>query len=107
LRLLRRVRDYAEMKGMKSVGVNVVKETMKLLGIDSLGLEDIDKEILRVIHEDFDNGPVGLSTLAASVSEDISTIMDVYEPFLMKKGFLKRTSRGRVLTQKGISYIDE
>jgi len=106
LRLLRRVRDYAEMKGMKSVGVNVVKETMKLLGIDSLGLEDIDKEILRVIHEDFDNGPVGLSTLAASVSEDISTIMDVYEPFLMKKGFLKRTSRGRVLTQKGISYID-
>jgi len=106
LRLLRRVRDYAETKGMKCVGVNVVKETMKLLGIDSLGLEDIDKEILRVIHEDFDNGPVGLSTLAASVSEDVSTIMDVYEPFLMKKGFLKRTSRGRVLTLKGISYVD-
>jgi len=107
LRLLKRVRDYAETKGKKSVDVNVVKETMRLLGIDSLGLEDIDKEILRVIHEDFNNGPVGLSTIAASVSEDISTIMDVYEPFLMKKGFLKRTSRGRVLTQKGIKYIDE
>ena len=58
-------------------------------------------------HSGHDNGPVGLSTIAASVSEDISTIMDVYEPFLMKKGFLKRTSRGRVLTQKGIKYIDE
>ncbi len=106
LRLLRRVRDYAETRGMKFVDKNVVKETMKLLGIDKHGLEDIDREILRVVHEDFDNGPVGISTLAASVSEDISTIMDVYEPFLMKKGFLKRTSRGRVLTEKGIRYIN-
>ena len=79
---------------------------MKILGIDEAGLEDIDKEILRVIHEDFDNGPVGISTLAASVSEDVSTIMYVYEPFLMKKGLLKRTFRGRVLTEKGIEYID-
>jgi Holliday junction DNA helicase RuvB len=107
LRLLRRVRDYAETKGLNCVDVNVVRETMNLLGIDSLGLEEIDKEILRVIHDDFDSGPVGLSTLAASVSEDVSTIMDVYEPFLMKKGFLKRTSRGRVLTSKGIKYISE
>jgi len=107
LRLLRRVRDYAETKGLNCVDVNVVRETMNLLGIDKMGLEEIDKEILRVIHDDFDNGPVGLSTLAASVSEDVSTIMDVYEPFLMKKGFLKRTSRGRVLTSKGIKYISE
>ncbi len=106
LRLLRRVRDYAETKGMKYVDENVVKETMNLLGVDNNGLEEIDREILKVIHEDFDNGPVGISTLAASVSEDISTIMDVYEPFLMKKGFLKRTSRGRVLTEKGIRYIN-
>lgn len=106
LRLLRRVRDYSETKGFNSVNTDVVKETMKLLGIDKFGLEEIDKEILRVIHEDFDNGPVGISTLAASVSEDISTIMEVYEPFLMKKGFMKRTSRGRVLTEKGIRYIN-
>ena len=106
LRLLRRVRDYAETKGMEFVDKDVVKETMRLLGIDNHGLEDIDREILRVVHEDFDNGPVGISTLAASVSEDISTIMDVYEPFLMKKGFLKRTSRGRILTEKGIRYIN-
>ena len=105
LRLLRRVRDYAETKGMKCVDLEVIRETLKLLGIDGLGLEEIDREILKVIHVNFDDGPVGLSTLAASVSEDISTIMDVYEPFLMKKGFLKRTSRGRVLTEKGIRYI--
>lgn len=106
LRLLRRVRDYADTKGIERIDEVIVKETMKILGIDEAGLEDIDKEILRVIHEDFDNGPVGISTLAASVSEDVSTIMDVYEPFLMKKGLLKRTFRGRVLTEKGIEYID-
>lgn len=106
LRLLRRVRDYADTKGIERIDETIVNETMKILGIDEAGLEDIDKEILRVIHEDFDNGPVGISTLAASVSEDVSTIMDVYEPFLMKKGLLKRTFRGRVLTEKGIEYID-
>ena len=106
LRLLRRVRDFSETKGFKNINANVVKETMTLLGIDTLGLEDIDREIVRVIHEDFEDGPVGISTLAASVSEDISTVMDVYEPFLMKKGFLKRTTRGRVLTEKGIRYIE-
>lgn len=107
LRLLRRVRDYAETRGMAYVDKTIVGETTRLLGVDKYGLEDIDREILRVIHNDFDNGPVGISTLAASVSEDISTVMDVYEPFLMKKGFLKRTSRGRILTEKGLRYITE
>ena len=107
IRLLRRVRDYSSSYGNGKIDRQVVKDTMRLLGIDSLGLEDIDREILRVIHDDFDNGPVGISTLAASLSEDISTVMDVYEPFLMKKGFLKRTNRGRVLTEKGINYLDE
>lgn len=107
LRLLRRVRDYAQTKGHDSVDKDIVRETMNLLSIDRYGLEEIDKEILRVIYADFDGGPVGISTLAASVSEDISTIMEVYEPFLMKKGFLKRTSRGRVLTDRGVKYITE
>lgn len=106
LRLLRRVRDFAQSKGISVVDENIVKDTMTLLGIDSLGLENIDREILRIMLNNFGGGPVGLSTLAASVSEDISTIADVHEPFLMKVGLIKRTSRGRVLTEKGIKYID-
>lgn len=106
LRLLRRVRDFAQSKGIETVNEDIVRDTMTLLGIDSLGLENIDREILRVMLINFGGGPVGLSTLAASVSEDISTIADVHEPFLMKVGLIKRTSRGRVLTEKGIKYID-
>lgn len=107
LRLLRRVRDFAQNEDVNVVNEDVVLKTMKLLGIDDLGLENIDREILRVMYYDFDGGPVGLSTLAASVSEDISTITDVHEPFLMKCGLIKRTSRGRVLTTKGIKYVEK
>jgi Holliday junction DNA helicase RuvB len=107
LRLLRRVRDFAQSKGMDSVCKDVVTDTMTLLGIDHLGLENIDREILRIMLNNFGGGPVGLSTLAASVSEDISTLADVHEPYLMKVGLIKRTSRGRVLTEKGIKYINE
>ncbi len=107
LRLLRRVRDYAQNENLPIIQSNTVQKTMSLLDIDELGLEKIDREILGSIYKDFDGGPVGLSTLAASVSEDISTIMDVYEPYLMKCGLIKRTSRGRVLTAKGIKYIEK
>lgn len=106
LRLLRRVRDYTQNANMKVVNMDIVKSTMDLLGIDSLGLENIDREILRVMYFNFEGGPVGLSTLSASVSEDISTVTDVHEPFLMKSGLIKRTSRGRVLTPKGIKYVE-
>lgn len=107
LRLLRRVRDYAQNENIDVVSEDVVSKTMSLLGIDDIGLERIDREILRKIFFDFDGGPVGLSTLSASISEDISTIMDVHEPFLMKCGLIKRTSRGRVLTPKGIKYVEK
>lgn len=107
LRLLRRVRDYAQNSDTEVIDEDVVYKTMKLLGVDDLGLESIDREILRVMFFDFDGGPVGLSTLAASVSEDISTLTDVHEPFLMKCGLIKRTSRGRVLTSKGIKYVEK
>jgi len=106
LRLLRRTRDFAQSKDKKIVTVNVVNETMKLLGIDDMGLENIDREILRVIYFNFDGGPVGVSTLAASISEEVSTLLDVHEPYLMKCGLMKRTSRGRVLTSKGIKYVE-
>ena len=106
LRLLRRTRDFAQSKNKKVVTANVVNETMKLLGIDDMGLENIDREILRVIYFNFDGGPVGVSTLAASISEEVSTLLDVHEPYLIKCGLMKRTSRGRVLTSKGIKYVE-
>ena len=106
LRLLRRTRDFAQSKNKKIVNANVVNDTMKLLGIDDMGLENIDREILRVIYFNFDGGPVGVSTLAASISEEVSTLLDVHEPYLMKCGLMKRTSRGRVLTSKGIKYVE-
>ncbi|MFA5622850.1 MAG: Holliday junction branch migration DNA helicase RuvB [Candidatus Dojkabacteria bacterium] len=107
LRLLRRVRDYAQHSDIELIDEDVVYKTMKLLGVDDIGLESIDREILRVMFFDFDGGPVGLSTLAASVSEDISTLTDVHEPFLMKCGLIKRSPRGRVLTSKGIKYVEK
>ena len=106
LRLLRRTRDFAQSKNKKIVTADIVNETMKLLGIDDMGLENIDREILRVIYFNFDGGPVGVSTLAASISEEVSTLLDVHEPYLMKCGLMKRTSRGRVLTSKGIKYVE-
>ncbi|MDX9739496.1 MAG: Holliday junction branch migration DNA helicase RuvB [Candidatus Dojkabacteria bacterium] len=107
LRLLRRVRDYAQHSNIDVIDEDVVYKTMRLLGVDDIGLESIDREILRVMFFDFDGGPVGLSTLAASVSEDISTLTDVHEPFLMKCGLIKRSPRGRVLTSKGIKYVEK
>ncbi len=107
LRLLKRTRDYIQSKGMKEITVDVVGETLTLLGVDEDGLEDIDRQILKTLLNNFSGGPVGLSTLAASISEDVLTLSEVYEPFLMKCGFLKRTARGRVLTQKGLKYLEK
>jgi Holliday junction DNA helicase RuvB len=104
LRILKRVRDFT--KGGR-LGKEEAKKAIDLLGIDEYGLESVDRKILTIMYEHFDCGPVGLSTLAASLSEDVDTISEVYEPFLMKSGFLKRTSRGRVLTEKGINRAVE
>lgn len=106
LRLLRRCRDYAESKNMKVINTEVVLDTIKLLGVDREGLERIDRVLLKSLLTNFGGGPIGLSTLAASISEDVVTISEVYEPFLMKQGFIQRTSRGRVLTEKGLKYVD-
>lgn len=106
LRLLRRCRDYAQSHGGDKITVDVVEKTLKLLGTDKQGLEKIDRVILSTMLNHFSGGPIGLSTLAASISEDESTVADVYEPYLMKCGFIKRTSRGRVLTQKGLKYLE-
>jgi len=106
LRILKRVRDYLESygKGATVLSADLTKEALDLLGVDEMGLEDIDRKLLVAMAKHYDGGPVGLSTLAASISEDVSTLADVYEPFLMQAGLIKRTSRGRMLTSSGASY---
>ncbi len=109
LRLLRRVRDYYESVSGKgsSVSLKIALEGLDLLGVDGFGFEDIDRMILDIIWRNYNGGPVGVSTLAAAISEEEGTLVGVYEPFLMKSGFLKRTMRGRVLTEKAINYLME
>jgi Holliday junction DNA helicase RuvB len=102
LRLLRRVRDYAQVRADGVITAEVTREAADLLAIDALGLDDIDRRVLDTIIAKFGGGPVGLETIAASISEEADTIMDVYEPYLLQLGFLERTPRGRVAT--GLAY---
>ena len=100
LRLLRRVRDYAEARADGVITLPVTQEALALMEIDEKGLDEIDRRILRVIIESYQGGPVGLDTIAAAISEDSATIMDVYEPYLIQLGFIDRRPRGRVCTPK-------
>ncbi|MEX2599321.1 MAG: Holliday junction branch migration DNA helicase RuvB [Dehalococcoidia bacterium] len=104
-RLLRRVRDYAQVRADGAVTEAVASEALALLEVDPLGLDEIDHRVLRMIVEKFDGGPVGLETIAASVGEESDTIMDVYEPYLMQLGFLSRTPRGRVATRSAYEHL--
>jgi Holliday junction DNA helicase RuvB len=96
--LLRRVRDYSEVKNLKPIDAEVASLALELFNVDPLGLDWTDRRILTAMIENFNGGPVGLETLAASTGEDTQTIEDVYEPYLMQIGFLQRTSRGRMVT---------
>ena len=96
-RLLRRVRDYAEVKNDGLITLNEVNDSLRMLGVDELGLSDADRKYLEVVKKQYNGGPVGVENIAASLSEDVGTITEVYEPFLMKKGLIKRTPKGRVL----------
>lgn len=104
-RLLKRCRDYSQIKGTKTIDENSVKETLSLLEIDELGLEKSDKRILEIIINKFNGGPVGVKTIAAAASEEEETIEEVYEPYLMQLGFLERTARGRAATEKAYEYL--
>ena len=95
-RILRRARDFAEVKASGEIDLHVAQSSLKKLGIDEIGLDDMDRKILKIIIEQFSGGPVGLKSLAVAVGEDSTTIEDVYEPFLIKEGFLMRTTRGRI-----------
>lgn len=105
-RLLKRVRDFSEIKNHRSVDSVVAEKALKMIDVDHIGLEDIDRQILRTIIEKFDGGPVGLGTLAAATSEEIKTIEDVYEPYLIRIGFLSRTPRGRVATKNAYEHLN-
>ena len=104
-RLLRRVRDFAQVRADGVITAEVAAQGLALLEVDSLGLDEIDHRVLLTIVEKFDGGPVGLETIAASVGEESDTIMDVYEPFLMQLGFLNRTPRGRIATKAAYAHL--
>ncbi len=104
-RLLRRVRDYAQVKANGIITRAVAREALALLDVDEFGLDDMDARILRTIIEMFDGGPVGVATIAAALAEDPDTIEEVYEPFLVQNGFLQRTSRGRVASAQAYRHL--
>jgi len=104
-RLLKRVRDFAEVRGSGTIDAPVAAQALDLLEVDEAGLDRLDREILRAICEKFDGGPVGLSTLAIAVSEEEDTLQDVYEPYLLQQGFIKRTARGRVATAAAWEHL--
>ena len=104
-RLLRRVRDYAQVMADGVITTDVAREALARLEIDHLGLDEVDHKVLRTIIEKFNGGPVGLDTIAAAISEEADTIMDVYEPYLLQLGFLHRTPRGRVATRTAYEHL--
>ena len=104
-RLLRRVRDYASVRAQGEITQEVADRALTMLGIDRLGLDDLDRRILRVIAEDFNGGPVGVKTIAISVGEETRTIEEVYEPYLIQIGFIKRTPQGRETTSTALEHI--
>jgi len=104
-RLLRRVRDYAQVKAGGIVTKSVAEQALALLDVDAYGLDDMDARILKTIIEKFDGGPVGLNTIGAAIGEDANTIEEVYEPFLVQHGFLQRTPRGRMATPQAYRHF--
>jgi holliday junction DNA helicase RuvB len=105
LRLLRRVRDYAQVRADGKITPAIAKEALDLLQVDPLGLDDIDRRVLKTIIQKYGGGPVGLNTIAASISEEQDTIMDVVEPYLLQLGFLDRTAQGRIATKSAYQHL--
>jgi len=105
LRILRRVRDYAQVRGNGVITAEIAISSLNMLNIDVMGLDDLDRRVLLCIIEKYAGGPVGLNTVSASVSEEADTIMDVVEPYLMQLGFLERTAQGRVATALAYDHL--
>jgi Holliday junction DNA helicase RuvB len=105
-RILRRVRDFAQVEGDGVITKEVSMHALNMLNVDELGLDKMDRNIMLIIINNYDGGPIGLDTLAAAVCEEKDTIEDVYEPFLIQKGFIKRTPRGRVATRLAYKHFN-
>ena len=105
-RLLRRTRDFAQVKADGNITKEVADNSLKMLEVDERGLDDMDKRIIKTIIEKYNGGPVGLNTIAVAVAEESETIEEVYEPFLIQEGFIKRTPRGRVATQLAFEHFN-
>ena len=103
--LLRRVRDFAQVKGNGSIDLAIAQYALEALNIDTFGLDEIDNKLLCTIIDKFRGGPVGLNTIATAMGEDPGTIEDVYEPYLIKEGFIKRTPRGREVTELAYRHL--
>ena len=104
-RILRRTRDYAEVKADGVITKDVAVKSLEKLGIDGYGLDDMDRSILSSLVEKFNGGPVGINSLSVAIGEDAQTIEDVYEPFLIKEGFIQRTPRGRIAENRAFDYL--
>ena len=104
-RLLRRVRDYVEVKNIKKINTKVINDSLEIEGVDNLGLDRLDREYLRIIAANYEGGPVGIDAISASLNEDQATLSDVVEPFLLKIGFIIRTSQGRKITKLAYKHL--
>ena len=105
-RMFKRVRDFAIVDGKNEIDLDVTKKALERLKVDSIGLDDTDHQLLKTIIEKFNGGPVGVESIASVIGEEVTTIEDVYEPYLLQTGLLKRTSRGRVVTDKGYKHLN-
>ena len=105
--LLRRVRDFAQVKGDGRIDLDIARYALEALNIDTFGLDEIDNKLLSTIIDKFKGGPVGLNTIATAMGEDPGTIEDVYEPYLIKEGFIKRTPRGREVTDLAYKHLNK
>ncbi len=105
--LLRRVRDFAQVKGDGRIDLEIARYALEALNIDTFGLDEIDNKLLSTIIDKFKGGPVGLNTIATAMGEDPGTIEDVYEPYLIKEGFIKRTPRGREVTDLAYRHLNK
>ncbi|MBZ4683527.1 MAG: holliday junction helicase RuvB [Fusobacteriaceae bacterium] len=106
-RLLKRVRDYAEIKGNGYINKEITQNALELLGVDKEGLDELDREILNAIIKNYNGGPVGIETLSLLLGEDRRTLEEVYEPYLVKIGFIKRTARGRMITERAYKHLEK
>ena len=104
-RMLKRIRDFSQVKGNGSIDIDITREGLAALGVDELGLERLDREILTTIIQRFNGGPVGIDTIAASIGEERVTIEDVYEPYLIQSGLLYRTPKGRMVSKDGYRHM--